>query len=274
LGPVSGKRPHDAGDVHVAAHDAKTVTPLSGSAVPARRKRGLILWLALAACMAVGFVLLGNWQVRRLGWKLKLIHDVTTRVHAPPVAAPGPALWPRIERGDLHYLHVRLEGRFLPRRQTLVHGSSAKGYGYWVMAPFKTTRGFVVLVNRGYIPPDLARGENRSKIQAPDGNIVVTGLLRFTEPHGGFLRPNHPEKNEWYSRDVAAIAKADNLAAEKVAPYFVDRDADVGARKFPVGGLTKIHFRNAHLGYAITWYLLALGSLIAAGIVIRHARRS
>lgn len=231
--------------------------------------------------MAVGFVLLGNWQVRRLGWKLKLIHDVTSRVHAAPVATPGPALWPRIERGDLHYLHVKLRGHFLSNKQTLVHGSSSKGYGYWVMVPFETQRGFIVLVNRGYIPSELAQHqnqrqsqENRHNIQAPSGNITVTGLLRFTEPHGGFLRSNQPDKNEWYSRDVAAITKADDLSPKDTAPYFVDLDGSINAQNYPMGGLTKIHFRNAHLGYAITWYLLALGSLIAAGIVVYYSRRS
>ena len=41
----------------------------------------------------------------------------------------------------------------------------------------------------------------------------------------------------------------------------------------PVGGLTVIHFRNAHLGYALTWYGLALLVLGAAWIMIREERR-
>ncbi len=38
-----------------------------------------MLWMACCAVAFAGFIALGNWQVRRLGWKLKLIHDVDAR---------------------------------------------------------------------------------------------------------------------------------------------------------------------------------------------------
>lgn len=249
------------------------MTPTSGKVARARRSSGFILWTALAACAFAGFILLGNWQLRRLDWKLKLIHDVSTRIHAPPVAAPGPAAWRHIENGHLQYLHVQLRGHFLAGKQTLVHGASSKGYGYWVMVPFKTDRGFIVLVNRGYIPPGLVETPGYAQARAPDGEVDVAGLLRFTEPRGGFLRRNRPEANQWYSRDVAAISRADKLPAERVAPYFVDADANADPEGWPAGGLTKTHFRNTHLGYAITWYLMALACLLGAGIMIRHEWR-
>lgn len=244
----------------------------SGQAAAPRRRNGFILWTVLAACLIAGFILLGNWQIRRLHWKLGLLHDVATRVHASPIAAPGPAEWQLIRSGHLQYLHVRLKGHFLSGKQTLVHGTSVKGYGYWVMVPFKTDRGFVVLVNRGYIPPGLVGTPAYAKAQAPDGGTVVTGLLRFTEPHGGFLRPNRPHTNQWYSRDVTAIAKADNLPPAQVAPYFVDADVDANSREWPAAGLTKTHFDNPHLGYAITWYLMALITLGGAVIMIYRTR--
>lgn len=242
---------------------------------PARphQRGGFILWTVLAACLTAGFVLLGNWQVRRLHWKLALIHDITTRVHAAPVPAPGPSSWPRIEAGHLQYLHVLLKGQFLAGKHTLVHGTSAKGYGYWLMAPFRTDRGFVVLVNRGYVPPDLVGTPAYAETRAPAGTVALTGLLRLTEPHGGFLRPNHPDANQWYSRDVAAIARADDLPAAHVAPYFVDADAGANPHEWPAGGLTKIHFDNPHLGYAITWYLMALATALGAGVMIFYRAR-
>lgn len=238
-----------------------------------RRRGGFILWMALAILAFVGFVALGNWQVRRLHWKLGLIHDVTTRVHASPVAAPGPAKWSHIDNGHLQYLHVRLKGRFIDGKQTLVHGPSKQGYGYWVLAPLQTDRGFIVLVNRGYIPDSLPGTPAYARTLPPEGEVTLSGLLRFTEPGGGFLRHNRPREGQWYSRDVAAMARADGLPAGKVAPYFVDADAGQGRGDLPMGGLTRVHFRNHHLGYAITWYLLGLGTLLCAGIVIRHRWR-
>lgn len=223
----------------------------------------------MLAAVFVSLVLLGNWQVRRYHLKLKIAHDIATRVHAPPVEAPGPAEWPRISAGDDQYLHVKLRGRFVGG-QTLVRGSSSQGYGYWVMAPLRTDRGFVVLVNRGYVAPEPSGAPASARIAPPDGQVTLTGLLRLTEPRGGFLRRNRPEKNLWYSRDVAAIATTDHLPANQVAPYFVDADATAGESGPPYAGLTSIHVYNHSFGYAVTWYLLALGTLIAAGIVIRH----
>lgn len=223
---------------------------------------GRVAWALLAAGLFSAFVLLGNWQVHRLAWKRQLIHDVNTRVHAPPVTAPGPAQWPGIVRGGQQYLHVRLQGRFLDVAQTLVHGTSAQGYGFWVMAPLRTEQGFIVLVNRGYIPADLPGTPAYAKLQPVTGEVDLTGLLRLTEPRGGFLRPNRPAAGQWYSRDVPAIASAMGLPPATVAPYFVDAaPASADGPRWPEGGQTVIHFPNHHLGYLITWYLLALGVL-------------
>ena len=232
--------------------------------------------MTVLAVVFACLVLLGNWQVRRYHLKLRIAHEIATRVHAPPVDAPGPAEWPRISAGDEQYLHVTLRGRFVGD-QTLVRGSSPQGYGYWVMAPLRTERGFIVLVNRGYLPPGRSGSPAIRKIAPPAGEVTLTGLLRATEPRGGFLRRNQPDQGLWYSRDVAAIAAADHLPAGQVAPYFVDADAsttNAGGSKWPMGGLTSIHIYNHSFGYAVTWYLLALGTLVAAGVVIRHQTQS
>lgn len=239
----------------------------------ARNARTLGIWLALAVVLFGGLIALGNWQVHRLGWKLNLIHDVATRVHASPVATPGPAQWPAIASGQQQYLRVRLQGRFIDAPQTLVHGTSEKGYGFWVLAPLRTDRGFVVLVNRGYIPAALPGTPGFKQVLPPTGEVTLTGLLRFSEPDGGFMRPNKPDTGQWYSRDVAAIAASRGLPADRVAPYFVDADAVADHAAWPAAGLTVIHFPNHHLGYAITWYLLALMVLLAAAYVGRDEYR-
>ena len=252
---------------------------MSGAArrQPGRGALALAAWALLAAALCAGFILLGNWQVRRLHWKRQLIHDVATRVHAPAVAAPGPAQWARIADGHLQYLHVRLRGRFLAGPQTLVHGTSELGYGFWAIAPLRTDDGFIVLVNRGYVPADLPGTPAQAQLKPPAGEVDLTGLLRYSEPGGGFLRSNRPADGQWYSRDVPAMAAARGLPAAQVAPYFVDADAGPpgtrGGGSWPRAGLTVIHFPNHHLGYLITWYLMALGVLLGAACAGRHAWR-
>lgn len=242
--------------------------------VPFRRRPSrakLVGFGALIAFWFVAFCWLGTWQVHRLHWKRALIATVDARVHAVPVPAPGPAQWPHVD--DLNYLHVALRGHYLAGKVTLTQAVSDYGPGAWMMTPFQTDRGFTVLVNRGFLPDDLRAQAGR--YAAPAGETRVTGLLRLTEPKGGFLQRNHPERDEWHSRDVAAIAARRGLAA--TAPYFVDADADAGAASrsggWPKGGLTVIRFPNNHLQYAITWYGLALMMIVCAVVLYRSERR-
>lgn len=230
--------------------------------------------LVLCALLVfAGLVALGTWQVERRAWKLDLIARVDRRVHAPPVPAPGPDVWPQITAANDEYRHVRVAGRFLNDRETLVQASTVLGRGFWVLTPLREADGTLVLVNRGFVPPQHTNPAARGAPE-PRGEAVVTGLLRMTEPGGGFLRRNDPSHNRWYSRDVQVIAAARGLT--RVAPYFVDADAarpgDRSARepdRWPVGGLTVISFYNHHLLYAITWYGLAL---MVAGAAWRVAR--
>ncbi|MDN8612707.1 SURF1 family protein [Variovorax ginsengisoli] len=238
--------------------------------------RRLLPRLALALCALsafAGFFALGTWQLERRAWKLDLIERVDQRVHAPAVDAPGPGQWPRVNRADDEYRHVRATGRFLHDRETLVQATTELGSGYWVLTPLRMADGRSLLVNRGFVSPaqQKQRAARRESGPAePAEAVTVTGLLRMTEPRGALLRDNDPGADRWYSRDVMAIAQARGLS--DVAPYFVDADAVAAAPGGPVGGLTVIAFPNNHLVYALTWYALALMVAGATWIVVRQER--
>jgi surfeit locus 1 family protein len=220
---------------------------------------GTLALLALAALLA-----LGTWQVERRAWKLDLIARVDARIHAPATVAPGPAKWPGLTRAADEYRHVTAAGAFLPGQDTLVQATTLHGAGFWVLAPFRTEGGFTVLVNRGFVPADRRDPGSRDPGTAQHR---VTGLLRMTEPGGGFLRSNDPAADRWHSRDVAAIAARRGMA--DAAPYFIDAEAVPGAAALPIGGLTVVSFPNSHLVYALTWYGLAL---MLAGAIFYVAR--
>ncbi|GLQ49233.1 SURF1 family protein [Dyella flava] len=239
----------------------------------ARGPRGpvaLILFALLGLCLFVGFIELGNWQVRRLAWKRDLITRVDQRVHAPPVAPPAPDQWAKVNAQDDEYRHVRVTGEFLHDRQTLIWAASDEGSGYFVMTPLRMADGSIVLINRGFAPEDWC-GRDGHCTPGPSGQTTITGLLRMSEP-SSFLRRNDPARNSWYTRDVPAIAAARGLT--RVAPYFIDVDAAPAAagstgHTWPEGGTTVINFPNNHLSYLITWYLLALMTL-GGGIYVGY----
>ena len=211
--------------------------------------------LALLALLFFIFAALCVWQVERRAWKLALIERVEARVHAAPVELPA-------RFGDDEYLHVRVAGRYRYDAQVFTQAVTEKGAGFWVMTPLVMADGTMLLVNRGFVPP-----ESREAVRTgADGEIRLTGLLRISELGGGFLRHNDPAAGRWFSRDVAAIAAQQGL--QRVRPErFLDLDAGT---EVPIAGLTVISFHNSHLVYALTWAGLALMCLGAAAFVLRQ----
>jgi surfeit locus 1 family protein len=231
-----------------------------------RSRTGLVVFGVFAGLVVAGLLALGTWQVERLSWKLDLIARVDARVHAGPVAAPGPPEWPGITAARDEFRHVTLAGTFLNDRETLVQALTERGGGFWVVTPLRRRDGTIVLVNRGFVPPEKRDPATR-EAGLISGETAVTGLLRVSEPRGTLLRANDPAAERWFSRDVEAIAAARGLT--QVAPYFVDADSSPNSGGLPVGGLTVIAFANNHLVYAITWYVLALMAAGGAAYVIR-----
>lgn len=246
-------------------------TPLPRSARDRALRWG---WALCALVLFSGFFALGTWQVQRRAWKLDLIERVNQRVTAPAVNAPAPPDWSGVNAANDEYRHVRLTGRFLAGRDVRVQAVTVLGSGFWLLSPLQMSNGSVVLINRGFVPPQWVPVPTANNFNG-EGNVTVSGLLRLTEPNGGFLRTNDPGADRWFSRDVAAIAQARGL--RQVAPYFVDAEAaPAGASAdptAPVGGLTVIAFHNSHLVYALTWYALALMVAGAAiGLALHNAK--
>jgi len=221
---------------------------------PGRGKKRLFIALCLG--LTILFAGLGIWQVQRLFWKLDLIERVDARVHAAPASLPTnlDALRPQ----EIEYRRVRVSGRLQNERQTFVDALTELGPGDWVLTPLQTSQG-TILINRGFVPKNM-----REQVSSPAGDVTLSGLLRLSEPGGRFLRANDPAQDRWYSRDVPAIAAKRGLGP--TAPFFIDAEAPPNARGYPVGGLTVVKFRNAHLVYALTWFGLA--ALCVAGLVL------
>lgn len=234
---------------------------------PVKSYIGFRAFLLFAALV---FTALGLWQVQRLFWKLDLIARVDARVHAEAVAPPTSAEWPALQPAEAEYRHVTVAGTFDNSRETLVQAVTERGPGFWVVTPLTSQDGSMILINRGFVPPDRRDPASRADGQFQD-SVTVTGLLRLTEPDGAFLRSNNAAAGSWYSRDVQAIGQDKGLA--NLVPYFIDADATANSGGYPVGGLTVIQFRNSHLVYAMTWFALAIMSFAAMVLIPRFLRK-
>ena len=236
---------------------------MSGPTAPAPAWRRL--WLVTVLTLLAGAVLisLGNWQLQRLAWKEALIEAATSRPDAPPVAPPRPDDWAGLDWDATDLTRLDLAGGFLPGEAyvyTVLSDARGplSGPGLWVMAPFETTDGWVVLVNRGFVPTGMD-GAVPAVPPPPEGEITLDGLLRRPDPPGMFTPDPNPAKKLWFVRDAASLAPAFALpAGARLAPFTVD----AAAATTPPGGLpqageTRRVYTNSHLQYALTWYGLA-----------------
>lgn len=231
--------------------------------------------LIIAITLALALLLtLGTWQVKRLFWKQDLIARIETRINKPPVLLNRHADWQALLDSDFEYLPVKVEGSFDHGRERLVYTVSELGPGYWVMTPLELVDGSTLLINRGFVPMAF-KTEDHIQIPAREDNVVLTGLLRKSQTGGLLFRPNKPDQNKWFSRDIQLLAQDMNVTS--VPAFFIDARRDEAANQalankklvYPVAGLTRISFPNNHLAYALTWYGLA-AFLVGMLIYVRY----
>ena len=245
---------------------------------PALRRAAV--W-ALLATLFVVFLSLAAWQVQRRSWKLALIERVEQRAHGQPQPLSLPASWPNLTAAQAEYQPVAVSGTWLPQHTILSQAVTELGAGFWVMTPLQQADGTQVLVNRGFVPQAQRAQWLATPLPASaPTTATIQGLLRMSEPDGGFLRTNAPAEQRWYSRDIAAMGRA--LQLPQAAPFFIDAGlppvpgspaTSATDTRWPRAGMTVVRFSNSHLVYALTWYGLALMVAGAGWYVARYERR-
>ena len=202
-------------------------------------------------CVLIG---LGSWQVQRLQWKEALISKIDARLHAAPIDV-AVLSDPEVEipqDTDVDYLPATASGVFLNEKELYVYALSTQGAsGYDVLTPLRLKDGRFLLVDRGWIPYAVKPTGGFDRMS---GEVTIKGLLRVPQHFWG-QPDNHPEKNEWYGVDLAAMATADKI--DGFLPYVLETDAIPNSDALPIGGQMQVTLSNNHLQYALTWYGLA-----------------
>lgn len=213
---------------------------------------GLTLCAIPALALLIG---LGVWQVQRMHWKEGLIAEAEAAADLP--AAPLHAV---IEAGDAEFRHVVIDCPGLStapwvEMQTVQEGEV--GVRLISACPVETMTGQAVadvyLVDRGFVAettsarPGEARSSDRVRIEA---------VVRTPPAPNGMAPP--ATGRLFFTRDPAAMAKALGVTAE-VAPQtlfaLTSSNPDWLALK---PSAPPVAFENNHLGYAATWFGLAL----------------
>jgi surfeit locus 1 family protein len=212
---------------------------------------------------------LGTWQLDRLRWKEALIAERSAAYALPPVRLTGsPA-----EEEVAAWRRVTLTGAYLYGREVLVGPRAYRGSPGWhAVTPLRIADGRIVLVDRGWVPKDLATdpaGRDRLRLPTP---VTVEGIVKRPSAPGRFAPPNVPSKEQWFRVDPAAMAG--HLGLSGVPPWWVEAVARAGDPDYPAGTAGFVLPVNHHLQYAMTWYSLAAALAVIAVLRVRAQRRA
>lgn len=221
-------------------------------------------------------IILGSWQVKRLIWKEDLIANVERKIKAAPVTFKDVEnqLTGNVkkDRKELEYQPVSLRGTLNHDKEMFYFATLDGDAGFHVYTPITlTSNGSTVLVNRGFVPTEQKLGVDRQNSQ-PDGEVEVIGLVRFPDRDkpNRFLPDNDLKTNIFFWRNMDDMIQLAALNAKTTAPIFVYENK-LDNNRLPIGGVTIVNFPNNHLGYAVTWYGLAL-TLIGVYMALAWSR--
>ncbi|MDW8315617.1 MAG: SURF1 family protein [Rhodovarius sp.] len=230
------------------------------SAAPEGRPvwRRLLLPALLALPVLALLLGLGTWQLQRLAWKTALLAELAAAQAGPPGPADAPA----------PFAHIEATGRFRHDLEVLL-GAEVRGtvLGARLITPLEREGAPTLLIERGWVPQDL-QGVSR-----PEGIVTLRGYMRPPERRGLFAARDDAARRHVFTFDPAAIGA---MLGIEVAPFGLTvveegparREFGLGAAPAPHRGPLPDPARgfpappNPHLGYALTWYGLALAWVV------------
>lgn len=220
-------------------------------------------WLighVLIIAIAIAFVNLGFWQLRRLDEKRTLNARVEQRLGEPTVSL-GSLVEPTVPVDDaaiepIVNRRVEVTGRYDPGAEVLVRSRSLNGQaGYHVLTPLIEKDDLAVLINRGWVPgPDTVR-------TPPSGTVTVTGLILTTQRRGS-IGPTDPADGVVREISRSDVERVQLQYSADLYPVIVQAEKTLRAgEQVPAGELDMpivlpppTPDEANHLSYALQWF--------------------
>lgn len=186
------------------------------------------------------FVLLGLWQLERLQWKNKLIK--TAQLNS--ILLPLDRIPEKFAEAHL-YRKVKFKGEVITTAKPIIIPESYKQkYYYRILAPVKIENQ-EVLVDFGLSPS--------KHIKLPS-HINSRGIIFNFDRKNLFYPGNNPDKLVWYNTDYQTL---NNYLGIKIEPYLIKIIEGFSTNSEFIIKPFATSYRNDHLMYAITWFMLA-----------------
>ncbi|MGH2376108.1 MAG: SURF1 family protein [Actinomycetota bacterium] len=227
----------------------------------------ILITAVVAAC-----VLLGLWQLRRLGERRAL--NATIVAHSKLAPAPFDQLssaTPSAREADAQAFRVvDAVGTYDRAREVATSPrSQPAGPGPHVLTPLVTRKGLALLVDRGSVPLDAPRDAGK----APAGEVRVRGLLLTAERPSRFGGGSTWRAGTPLRRIDPALVRP--ALAYPVYPLFLRLETQDPSQP---GGLPAVPPRPAldegpHFSYAVQWFLFASVALVGYAVILRKELR-
>ncbi len=207
---------------------------------------------------------LGVWQMQRLDWKAQLIAQAEAAASQPPRP-----LAEVLAATDPEFRKALVLCRGLPTAPFVELRSIQDGEpGFRLISACVPEDGDqTFLVDRGFIPESVA---DRPRVAPSTLPLSLTVELRRTPTQGGMTPA--PEDRVFYGRDNAAMAQALGAASPSAFTLYalVSPNPEIEALSVSAPPAA---FSNNHLGYALTWFGLALALIgVSTAFVFRRLR--
>ncbi len=225
----------------------------------------ILLTVFVAACLVV-LCGLGTWQVQRLTWKEALIAQAEAAAGLPPAPLAGV-----LTAEDPEFRKALVVCRGLPTAHFVELQSIHEGQPgvRLISACMPEGMGEVFLVDRGFLADTISA---RPRVLETTLPLALVVELRRTPAPGGMTPP--PEGSHFYGRDNGAMARAlgSRTPSEFTLFALTSPNPELGGL---IAGAPPAAFSNNHLGYALTWYGLALALVgFYVAVLVRRYRKT
>ncbi|MEI8064769.1 MAG: SURF1 family protein [Pseudomonadota bacterium] len=187
---------------------------------------------------------LGTWQIIRLHFKNNLKINLENNLKKSSVSFN--------ESTNKEYTKVSLNKKNLDSKLFLYHLHKGE-IGFKVIIPYEVNSSQVVLVDKGWVKKDKINLLKKTLFD----NEVVEGYTKKIQKKNLFTPDNNIKEDFLYSVEIVSLQKSLN---KNVYPLLIIQTSKTSKDIIPNN--YEIRLSNNHLQYAITWYALALVTII------------
>jgi len=187
---------------------------------------------------------LGTWQVFRLNSKSQLISDLENNLKRNSIDFNVDI--------DKEYTKVILKKKNLKSKIFLYHLNKGE-IGFKVIVPYEVNSSLVVLVDKGWIRKDKINSIKNSLLN----DDIIEGYTKKIREKKLFTPKNNIKEDFLYSVEIDNLKKSLN---KNIYPLLIIQTSKT--KKDIIPNDYHIGLSNNHLQYAITWYGLALFTII------------